>query len=300
MVRSLVRYIHSPQWHRQHEWRKAVWQAMGNMGLTGLHGWPLHESWVEFAHVPMPIRGLSAGMVGWKVVQISDLHYSPFVSGGYLEQYVKWINRLKPAVVVATGDLFMGGRRYARKVAELLGTLRPTHGVLSIMGNHDYGLGGKAGTQSGLRRAEYLERVLESSQVRMLRNERWVLKGQRGARLTFVGLDEEWAGQMRPDEAFGGMGPSDPAVCLVHNPAYCLSLLEYPWQWMLTGHTHGRQLAAGPIGKRLYPGKQRRFTHGLYRINGRYLYVNRGLSYGQRAMSWCRPEITVFELRAAR
>ena len=68
---------------------------------------------------------------------------------------------------------------------------------------------------------------------------------------------------------------------------------------MLTGHTHGRQMAQGPVGKRLFPGSYRRFTHGLYTINGRHLYVNRGLSYGQRHQQWCRPEITVFDLRAA-
>jgi hypothetical protein len=31
-------------------------------------------------------------------------------------------------------------------------------------------------------------------------------------------------------------------------------------------------------------------------VNGRHLYVNRGLSYGQRVLDWCRPEITVFKL----
>jgi hypothetical protein len=31
-------------------------------------------------------------------------------------------------------------------------------------------------------------------------------------------------------------------------------------------------------------------------VNGRHLYVNRGLSYGQRVLHWCRPEITVFKL----
>jgi len=31
-------------------------------------------------------------------------------------------------------------------------------------------------------------------------------------------------------------------------------------------------------------------------VEGRHLYVNRGLSYGQRMLDWCRPEITVFKL----
>ncbi len=34
-------------------------------------------------------------------------------------------------------------------------------------------------------------------------------------------------------------------------------------------------------------------------VEGRHLYVNRGLSYGQRVLHWCRPEITVFKLAVA-
>ena len=299
-MQSLAQYIRNPQWPRQQKWREAIWQAMGNVGLTGLHAWPLHRSWVEFACVPMPIRHLPEGLVGKVIVQVSDLHYSPVVGGKYLSQYMEWINEISPALVVATGDLFMGGKRYADKVAKLLASIKTSHGVLAIMGNHDYGVDGKALGSRGLRRAEYLEHAMDAHGITMLRNEAWQMKtpGQPGS-LTFVGLDEHWAGQMKPEIAFAGIGEKEPVICLAHNPACCLSLMSYPWQWMLSGHTHGRQLAGSPLGQRLYPTKYRHFTHGLYRVNGRYLYVNRGLCYGQRARQSCRPEITAFELRAA-
>ena len=38
---------------------------------------------------------------------------------------------------------------------------------------------------------------------------------------------------------------------------------------------------------------------GIMPSKGRHLYVNRGLSYGQRVLHWCRPEITVFKLTRA-
>ena len=76
-------------------------------------------------------------------------------------------------------------------------------------------------------------------------------------------------------------------------------LLDYPWQWMLSGHTHGRQVATSRFGRTFYPHKFRHYTHGYYCVNGRHLYVNRGLSYGQRILHWCKPEVTVFKLEAA-
>jgi len=298
-MRSLVRYLQHAHWHNQVRWRQAVWRVLGNTGLTGIHSLPLHRSWVEFSSFPMPIKGLPAAFDGLKIIQISDLHYSPLVWETYLRQYIEWINELNPALVVATGDLFMGGERYALRVARLLASVRATHGVVSIMGNHDYGIDGKTSIARGTRRAAYLENALENAGVVMLRNERWIMKGSGGEQLMFVGLDDDWAGKMEPEIAFAGVRMDEPTVCLVHNPANCMRLMSYPWQWMLTGHTHGRQLATGHLGQRLYPGKYRQFTHGLYTVNGRHLYVNRGLSYGQRTREWCRPEVTVFDLQCA-
>ena len=88
-------------------------------------------------------------------------------------------------------------------------------------------------------------------------------------------------------------------ICLNHNPANVRELLGYPWQWMLSGHTHGRQVATSKFGQAFYPHRFRRYTHGYYSIGGRHLYVNRGLSYGQRDRQWCRPEISVFKLSVA-
>jgi predicted MPP superfamily phosphohydrolase len=298
-MRTLVRYLEHAHWQRQGRWRQAVWQIMGNTGLTGIHAWPMHRDWVEFSFLPMKLKNLPASFDGQKVVQISDLHYSPLVWETYLYQYVEWINDLKPAIVVATGDLYMGGRRYASRVAKLLASVKATHATIAIMGNHDYGIDGKAILKRGVRRAAYLEHALEAEGIPMLRNEILRVPDDTGrGQLTFVGLDDDWAGQMRPATAFSGVRQGEPIICLVHNPANCMRLMDYPWQWMLTGHTHGRQLASGGLGQRLYPGKYRQFTHGLYTINGRHLYVNRGLSYGQRGREWCRPEVTVFELRS--
>ena len=97
---------------------------------------------------------------------------------------------------------------------------------------------------------------------------------------------------------FAGVDPSLPIICLNHNPVNVLELMDYPWQWMLAGHTHGRQVATSKFGRAFYPHRYRHYTHGHYAVQGRHLYVNRGLSYGQRVLDWCRPEITVFKLEA--
>ncbi len=243
----------------------------------------------------MPLRGLDRGLAGLTIIQISDLHYSPVVWRRYLLQFVHWVNQLHPDIVAITGDLITGGYRYADRVASILAQLRPSKAVLCTFGNHDYSFYGKNGGPEGARRADFLQKCLEDHGLIVLRNEPWKLPATgRGRPLVMVGLDDDWSGNLDADRAFGGVDPASAIVCLNHNPARCLDLMQYPWQWMLSGHTHGRQVATSRFGQTFYPHRHRHFTHGYYSLNGRHLYVNRGLAYGKRGQEWCRPEITVF------
>jgi len=310
MVDALMNYLHTPKWKRQHRWRRAVWTAMNTVGLTGMHALPLNKRWIDIHRRLMPFPNLDPGLMGFRIVQISDLHYSPVVWKRYLEQMLQWVHELEPDLVVVTGDLITGGYRYAPRIAKMLAGLKPPHGVICTFGNHDYSMYGKKQLIEGMRRADYLEKCLMNEGLIVLRNE--VLEIRPGKRtdrpldtdgdvtnarpLMIVGLDDEWSGAIDPRKAFAGVGGDLPVLCLNHNPANCHELLEYPWQWMLAGHTHGRQTADSRVARTF--SKRREYTHGYYAIQGRHLYVNRGLSYGQRVKHWCRPEMTVFRLTA--
>ena len=271
---------------------------MARLGLTGMHALPVNRRWVDIHRRSMPLKNLAPDMAGWKIVQISDLHYSPVVWQRYLTQYLKWVNELEPDIVVVTGDLITGGYRFASKIATLLSHLKAPHGVICTLGNHDYSIYGKRVNGEGKRRADYLESCLKKRGLTVLRNESLRVKSKKGGPpLIIVGLDDEWSGSINPPAAFDRVDESSPIICLNHNPANVRELLKYPWQWMLSGHTHGRQVATSKLGRALYPHRFRHYTHGYYSVEGRHLYVNRGLSYGQRVHQWCRPEISVFKLQ---
>ena len=172
----------------------------------------------------------------------------------------------------------------------------PKYGVINTFGNHDYSIYGKNNSPEGCRRADYLEKCLKDRKLIVLRNQRCDIRLGNSQPLTIVGLDDEWSGHLDADKGFAGVVDDRPIICLNHNPANCPQLMKYPWHWMLSGHTHGRQVATSKFGRKFYPHRYRHFTHGYYSVNGRHLYVNRGLSYGQRVLHWCRPEITVFKL----
>jgi len=272
---------------------------MSRLGLTGVHALPLNRRWVEIHYRSMPLRGLPPSFDGWRLVQISDLHYSPVVWRRYLIQLIHWVNDLKPDLVAVTGDLITGGYPFAHRVATLLSHLHARHGVICTLGNHDYSIHGRNGSDEGCRRADYLADCLRKRGLVVLRNQVMRLScPQRDGQLVIVGLDDDWSGHMDADMAFNDVNANQPVICLNHNPANAPLLLKYPWQWMLSGHTHGRQVATSRFGRTFYPHRYRHYIHGYYGVGGRHLYVNRGISYGKRVESWCRPEITVFRLQA--
>jgi uncharacterized protein len=297
MVDAFKNYLKQPQWRQQHSWRKAIWSTMSRIGLTGVHALPMNRRWVDIHRRKMPLKNLDPALAGMRVIQISDLHYSPVVWERYLVQYVKWVNELEPDMIVITGDLITGGYHFAQRVARILSHLKAPQGVVCTFGNHDYSIYGRNGSSEGRRRGNYLQECLADRGLIVLRNEALHVKRNGAKRpLVIVGLDDEWSGHIDPEKGFEGVDPDLPIVCLNHNPANVKELLEYPWQWMLSGHTHGRQVATSKLGRRLYPHRYRHYTHGYYTVEGRHLYVNRGLSYGQRVLDWCRPEVTVFKL----
>jgi hypothetical protein len=94
-----------------------------------------------------------------------------------------------------------------------------------------------------------------------------------------------------------------PLLVLSHRPDCFLQAAELGAFLMLSGHTHGGQLALPAL-----PGRRVRnlaefvtaFDRGLYRHAGAVLYVNRGLGFtAQRVRLFTPREIAVLELRAA-
>src|SRR5688500_128224 len=130
-------YLKTPEWRKQHRWRKAIFNTMNRLGLTGVHALPINRRWVEIHRRKMPLKGLDPALAGMKIVQVSDLHFSPVVWQRYLVQYVRWINELNPDVVVVTGDLITGGRRsgYRQQCRGPRGLSVPRNGPVLLRAN---------------------------------------------------------------------------------------------------------------------------------------------------------------------
>jgi predicted MPP superfamily phosphohydrolase len=92
-----------------------------------------------------------------------------------------------------------------------------------------------------------------------------------------------------------------PAVLLAHDPVLFPEAAEHGVDLVLSGHTHGGQVAVPMLARKLNLARLiTRFTNGVYQQGRTTLYVNRGLgTTGPPVRLAVAPEIAVLTLRRA-
>lgn len=247
--------------------------------------------WVQVNRYRFPVVNLPEAFQGFTIVQLSDLHCSRYVSRGYLRRVVRMVNALSPDVVVITGDFVRGTSRYTGKVPGALAELaelKARGGVFAVRGNHDY-----------CPSIEMVERVVSSAGVRFLTNCSVIIE-RSGARLVICGVDDLWEGTVSFSAALEGTEAASPKILLMHNPDAFEEAVQYPFNLVLCGHTHGGQVVLPLIGPLLVPSRYgRRYVSGFFYKDGRTMYVNRGVGLVPPPVRFCcRPEIAAFRLEA--
>ena len=242
-------------------------------------------------NVDVPIADLPAGLQGFSIAQISDIHVGPTIRREYVQGIVAAVNELDADAIAITGDLVDGSVKELASHVEPLAQLRARYGAYFVTGNHEYYSGERAWTKE-LRRLG----------VHVLMNEHVVL--DRGAeKLVLAGVTDYSAHHFDPAQR------SDPAAALANAPADAgakILLAHQPrsapaaeaagFDLQLSGHTHGGQFWPWNFFVRL----QQPFTAGLDRLGSLWIYTSRGTGYWGPPKRFGAPsEITRIRLVAA-
>jgi predicted MPP superfamily phosphohydrolase len=235
------------------------------------------------------IEGLPEAFDGYRIVQISDLHCGPFASGQRVARWVDAANRLEPDMVAVTGDLIASGSAFIDVVARALGGLRARDGAFAAMGNHDYFGDGEA-----------MVSALESAGLTVLRNRGVELRREGGA-IYLAGVDDTWTRRHDVARALAARPAGMPAVLLAHDPVLFPEAAQHGVDLVLSGHTHGGQVAVPLLARKLNLARLiTQFTNGVYKSGTSTLYVNRGLgTTGPPVRLAVAPEIAVLTLKRA-
>ena len=214
--------------------------------------------------VDVAIEGLDPSLDGYRIVQLSDLHIGALTPKSWGMRWVRAANALGADLAVVTGDMVTSGTAFHHDIAEVVGALRAKDGTLVSMGNHDY-FGGDG---------EPLMSLLARAGVRVLRNEGYVLRDA----LYVAAIDDTWT---RRDDMHAALEtrPRDmPALLLAHDPDEFGAAASRGVDLVLSGHTHGGQIALPFFAKQVNLSKLSHHHHiGIYRQGKSTLYVHPGL-----------------------
>ena len=259
----------------------------------------VHRESIEVPRLPESFQGL-------RVVQLSDIHLAGFYQHpGYIRKVVNQVNQLQPDLILFTGDMVHNFAEETFPFVEILNGLKAPLGKFAVLGNHDYGAYFQwKSKEEELANLEQVKEQIRTCGFDLLLNEHRTLTLNAHS-LEIIGV-ENWGKPPFPQHgdlhrALEGTDPSLVRILLSHDPSHWDLQVQGKEDIVLTlsGHTHAMQFGF-EIGTFRWSPSRWTYKHwaGLYRENGQYLYVNRGLGYtGFPGRVGIRPEITLLTLQ---
>jgi len=271
--------------------------ALGGMSLAAVAGALymrfVESRWIETTEKSINLNRFTPPL---RILHLSDFHASNVVSLDYIDKAVATALACRPDLILLTGDFVthtIPERARYRKILSKLGNSTPT---FACLGNHD---GGRwAASHHSYSDSHEMEDLLSDSNIHLLFNDKQQIE-IKGQPLIIAGLGDCWSGDTLPDQVLSRQRDADiPLFVLCHNPDSIPELMEYDWDITFCGHTHGGQFTIPWLGLRPFlPVQNKIFNEGLFRFDGRYVHITRGVGclYGLRLN--CRPEISVLHIQ---
>jgi predicted MPP superfamily phosphohydrolase len=264
-----------------------MWSYLSGLVVCA-YGVLVRRRWYRVVKREVRIPDLDPRLDGMTVAHLSDLHIGGLTPRSWGLAWSRAANRRDPDLAVVTGDLVTSGTDFHGEVADVLGELRARMGVFVSLGNHDYFGDGEA-----------LASRLRNGGVRVLRNEGVVLERD-GAKIWLAAIDDTWTRRDDMEMAVRGRPEGATTILLAHDPRTFEAASETGAELVLSGHTHGGQIAL-PFASRAVSLATfvYRYRLGFYRRGRSVLYVHPGLgTTGPPIRLGVAPEVTILVLRA--
>lgn len=227
---------------------------------------------------------------GFKIVHFSDLHYLSTVNKNDLKNMVTTINKLKPDVVVFTGDLTDSEIEVSNNdlndMIELFNKIKVTTGLYAIKGNHDYS-------------NNNFDLVFSQTDFKVLDNSYDLIYYHDTIPILITGIGSDLQGDMDIGKAYSYNETDNIfTISLLHEPDYIDDiLLTNQVDLALSGHSHNGQVRLPFIGALQSVEGAKKYKDSYYKINNTDLYISGGMGTSIfKIRFFNRPSINFYRL----
>jgi predicted MPP superfamily phosphohydrolase len=277
--------------------RRLVFRTTGNVLLASPfammgYGALVQRTDFRVKEIDVQIPDLPQDLAGLRLLQLSDIHLSPFLSEQELARVIDASNELKCNLCLVTGDLISGHSDPLDACIKQLSRVRTDAGSYGCLGNHE----------RYARVEDYTTRQSARMGIAFLRHEARPLRFG-NAVLNLAGTD--FVSNRQRGRYLAGaerlIAPGAVNVLLQHNPDVFPEAAAKGYNLLLAGHTHGGQVTVEILDQSINPARFfTPYVYGLYRHGGAAAYVTRGIgTIGIPARIGAPPEISVLRLRKA-
>jgi predicted MPP superfamily phosphohydrolase len=239
--------------------------------------------------IDLPIPRLDPALAGLRLVQVSDVHLSAFLSRKELARVIDMANGTRAHLALMTGDLITSYRDPLDECIRELARLRADAGVIGCLGNHE----------EYAQVEDYTTAHAARYGIRFLRNRSEVFQFS-GEPICFAGVDYQ---PMQSEYLPGAerlVTPGMPNILLSHNPDVFPVAAQKGFDATISGHTHGGQITVEILNQNVSVARfYTPYVYGLYRERGASAYVTRGIgTVGVPARLGAPPEVALIRLCA--
>ncbi len=240
---------------------------------------------------PMQIDNLAPELEGFRIFHLSDLHLGHYADLQHLTETLTSATAFRPDLTLVTGDL-SDDLNQLPEALRLIHDLKPAHGTLATLGNHEY-----------FRGIQQVRRIYDQSPVPLLVNGAITLDIA-GKRLCVGGLDDPRRMGVKHDEFFqrtidetlASVTSGDTVVLMSHRPDAFDYAASKGVHLTLAGHTHGGQI--GFMGRSVFESySSGNYLWGEYALGRSRLYTSAGAGHWFPFRLGCPAEAPIIELR---
>lgn len=223
---------------------------------------------------------------GLKIVHFSDFHYGRTTNLEELKNLVKDINKIKPDIIVFTGDFIDKDIRIddskMANIIEELKKLDSTYGNYYVSGNHDD-------------KFDKYKQMMDSSNFIDLNNSYDVIYNTNNETILLSGLstkaDTKFLDDVFKDKFYNYK------INIMHYPDDIKKIKDYNYDLVLAGHSHNGQVRVPFYGAVILPSHAKKYYKPYYKINNTNFYISSGIgtsNYNFRIFN--RPSYNLYRL----
>lgn len=239
-----------PDPSRRYFFRAASALAGATPFLGAVYGFAAERLNYQIRRIDIPLANLPPPLEGLRILQLSDIHLSGYMSPANVRRAVDMGNDLRADVAFVTGDFITGAADSLTDCIDEVRRLRAPLGIWGCNGNHEI----------YARAEDAAEQLFAESGMKLLRHENAQI-AFRGAKFNLIGVDYQ------RERASGGyrvqmlpyLAPlvrrDMPNILLSHNPNTFNRAAELGIELSLAGHTHGGQIQVEILDHRLSPAR---------------------------------------------